>query len=98
MPNNTAPLWCAEGIALYYAEQIEPDNISVEAAPPISSLLDEDTFADNGGYEYSGAYVRHYIDRFGLSAFMELYGGSNAAAALIYPDFERKAVLSVLAK
>lgn len=96
MPNNTAPLWCAEGIALYYADQIESDYMAVDDAPLISELSDEDSFADNGGYSYAGAYAKHYVDRFGLTMFMELYSGFEEAAALIYQGFEREAVLSFL--
>lgn len=70
--------------------------MEVDEAPLIDELLDENTFASNGGYSYAGAYVRHYIDRFGLSAFMELYNGSEEAAALIYQGFETEAVLSAL--
>lgn len=74
-----APLWCAEGVAILYADQIELEYAEEEGHPKIMELLDEETFPDRGGYDYAGVYVWYYIERFGFAEFLKLYRNSPAA-------------------
>ena len=91
-----APAWCAEGIAILYAGQIEPEYIDDSDHPKSDQLLDEETFAERGGYDYAGVYVRHFIQQYGFDRFLELYKNAPGAAELIYNGFEEEAIRSVI--
>ena len=84
------PLWLGEGIATLYAEQVYAG--SVETCPLISEL--EEDFAGNGGYDYAGAYVWYLMDRHGAERFKRVYAGEEPASAVLYPGFERDAVIA----
>lgn len=87
-----APLWCSEGIALLYAEQVSPAYLQEENCPDIESLLDVDSFDGNGGYDYSAAYVWYFIKCFGYQTFLKLYKKEIEAKDWITADFEQQAV------
>ena len=87
---DACPLWLGEGIATLYAGQVRA--ASAEACPTIGEL--EADFPGNGGYDYAGAYVWYLIDRFGMERFKRIYAGEEDASAVLYPGFERDAVIA----
>lgn len=89
-------LWIAEGIAILYADQTERDYIDPNDFPRISSLKDEENFADQGGYDYAGIYVWYFIKKFGSHCFREIYQGTKAVELYLYPQFEEEAVAAFL--
>ena len=93
--NLLAPIWCAEGIATLFAEQVPLNYIDEKNYPPITELLDEETFATNGGYDYSGVYVWYYIQRYGFAKFLELYTNAPGTCELIYEGFELDAIREI---
>lgn len=90
--NDNAPIWCAEGIAILYAEQVELEYIDERVYPKIDELLDEESFAERGGYDYAGVYVWYFIERYGFAKFLELYCNVADASGLIYEGFESEAI------
>lgn len=90
--NLDAPIWCAEGIATLYAEQVPLNCIDEQNYPLITNLSDEETFADYGGYDYSGVYVWYFIQRYGFTKFLELYTNVPGVSGLIYNGFEADAI------
>lgn len=97
MAGVEAPIWCAEGVAVLYAEQIWVGGLSVAECPSIASLQDEDAFAELGGYDYAGAYVWYFIRQYGFERFLALYRGESAATALLGEGFEQRAVQALRA-
>lgn len=93
--NLEAPIWCAEGIATLYAEQVPLNCIDEQNYPRIINLLDEETFADNGGYDYSGVYVWYFIQRYGFAKFLKLYTNVPRMSELIYEGFEMEAICKI---
>lgn len=91
-------LWLAEGIALLYAGQIEPEYVSADAFPMLSVLEGDEDFADNGGYDYAGVYAWYFIQKFGTDCFREVYRGAEKTRAYLYPGFEAEAVAAFLAQ
>ena len=91
--NEDAPLWCAEGIAVLCAEQLEMSCIDTLNFPKINELLDENAFSALGGYDYSAVYVRYFIERYGFSTFWTLYCNAQNVSELIYEGFEKDAIL-----
>lgn len=85
-------LWIAEGIALLYAGQTEPEYISETDFPKLNSLIGEEDFADNGGYDYAGVYVWYFIEKFGADIFKRVYMGLEQSGKYLYPEFEEEAV------
>lgn len=85
-------LWIAEGIALLYAGQAEPEYISETDFPKLNSLIREEDFADNGGYDYAGVYVWYFIEKFGADIFKRVYMGLEQSGKYLYPEFEEAAV------
>lgn len=90
--NTDAPIWCAEGIAILHAQQIDLHYVDESDYPRISDLLDEETFAERGGYDYAGVYVWYFMERYGFAKFAELYLNKSDALALIYEGFEKDAI------
>lgn len=86
------PIWCAEGIAILYAGQVDLNYVNESDYPQIQELLDEETFADRGGYDYAGVYVWYFMERYGFKKFVELYNNASDAHALIYRGFEKEAI------
>lgn len=86
-------LWIAEGIALLYAGQTEPEYISGTDFPKLNSLIGEEDFADNGGYDYAGVYVWYFIEKFGADIFKRVYMGLEQSGKYLYPEFEEEAVI-----
>lgn len=89
---DEAELWIAEGIALLYAGQTEPEYISETDFPKLNSLIGEEDFADNGGYDYAGVYVWYFIEKFGADIFKRVYMGLEQSEKYLYPEFEEEAV------
>ena len=87
-----AEVWIAEGIAVLYAEQTELRYVSKTEYPKLIELIGFDNFADNGGYDYAGIYVRYFIKRFGFEKFLEVYRGECEWQTLIYDGFEAEAI------
>ena len=85
---DECPAWLGEGIATLYAGQVWAT--SAENCPSIGEL--EKDFPGNGGYDYAGAYVWYFMERYGLERFKRVYAGAEDASALLYPGFEREAV------
>ena len=93
--HEDAPIWCAEGIAVLYAEQVELDYIDEIDYPKIKELLNEETFAERGGYNYSGVYIWYFIERYGFSKFWELYNNVPGTFEMVYDCFEEDAIRSI---
>ena len=89
---DDAEVWIAEGIAVLYAEQTELQYVSKTEYPKLSELVGFDNFVDNGGYDYAGIYVWHFIERFGFEKFLEVYCGECEWQGLIYDGFETEAI------
>lgn len=91
--------WLAEGIAVMTAGQTDPEYISQDDFPLIRDIDgrgDCDAFYDNGGYDYAGIYVSHFIEKFGAENFVRAYKNEIEANSLIYDGFEKEAVLEFL--
>ena len=93
--NLDAPIWCAEGIATLFAEQVPVNYIEEHDYPRITDLLDGETFAENGGYDYSGVYVWYFMQRYGFAKFLELYTNVPGTYELIYKGFETDAICTI---
>ena len=85
-------LWIAEGIALLYADQVNLDYISTGDFPKLNSLIGEDNFADNGGYDYAAIYVWYFIEKYGFDNFKKVYMGLEQVEKYLYSQFEEDAV------
>lgn len=90
IPGENAPPQCAEGIALYYAGQIEAQYICADSCPATAELTYEAAFADNGGNDYAGVYARYYIKRFGMPNFLNFMPGMLPQPQLYIPDLKRQ--------
>lgn len=93
--NLNAPIWCAEGIATLYAEQVPLNYVNESDYPKVTELLDEETFADYAGYDYSGVYVWYFLKRYGFAKFLELYTNMPGTYELIYEGFEPDAIREI---
>lgn len=89
--------WIAEGIAIFYAGQTEAEYVSRENFPRISEISGicengdtPDNFIDNGGYDYAGIYVGHYIKTYGFDTFIKAY--KNEISPEVYSGFEKEAI------
>lgn len=89
---DDAELWIMEGIAILYANQTELQYVSKTEYPKLVELVGFDNFVDNGGYDYAGIYVWHFIERFGFERFLEAYRGECEWQTLIYDGFEAEAI------
>lgn len=89
---DACPVWLAEGVATLYAGQVSAGD--ADACPPIAEWPDGMAFAHRGGYDYAGAYVWYLMKRYGAERFRRVYAGEEDASALIYPGFERDAVMA----
>ena len=89
---DDAELWITEGIAILYANQTELQYVSKTEFPKLVELVGFDNFVDNGGYDYAGIYVWHFIKRFGFEKFLEVYRGEGEWQTLIYDRFEAEAI------
>lgn len=85
--------WIAEGIAILYSEQTELDYVSLSDYPLIADISGEfDNFVDNGGYDYAGIYVSHFIEKYGFESFVSVYSGKAEISDYIYKGFEKEAI------
>jgi hypothetical protein len=75
------PSFYAEGAAVAFELPAWFDSPGLPGERPILELL---TVAplDAGDYVLAGAYTRHLIDRFGMSAYLEFYGSLERSADL----------------
>ena len=89
---DDAEVWITEGITVLYAEQTELQYVSKTEYPKIIELIGFDNFVDNGGYDYAGIYVWHFIKRFGFEKFLEVYRRECEWQTLIYDGFEGEAI------
>ena len=89
---DDAEVWIAEGIAILYANQTDLNYVSETEYPKISELIGFDSFVDNGGYDYAGIYVWHFINMFGFEKFLEVYREECDWQSLIYAGFETEAI------
>lgn len=96
--SEVAPIWCAEGVAVLYAGQIELAYVNELDCPKISDLLDEETFADRGGYDYAGVYVWFFIEQYGFTTFWDLYRNNLNPAEFIHEGFEKEAIKQMKAQ
>ena len=92
MREEDVEVWIAEGIAILYANQTDVNYVSREDYPRISELVGFDNFADNGGYDYAGMYVRHFIETYGFEKFVKVYRQECDWRELIYEGFEKEAI------
>lgn len=90
--DNLSP-WISEGIAVLFADQTVPENISEHNYPKLCDLSGDD-FASNGGYQYSGIYVRYFMEKFGVDEFLKVYKGEKSADEYLYDGFEADAIKS----
>ena len=89
---DDAEVWIAEGIAVLYAEQTELQYVSETEYPRLAELISFDNFVDNGGYDYAGIYVWHFIRTYGFEKFLEVYLEECRWQELIYKGFEAEAI------
>lgn len=82
----------AEGIAVFYADQIDKNEIDIENPPPFWSIYEEAGFYEFGGYQYSGIYVWYLLHRYGTEVFKELYTGKRDIHPYITETFEKDAM------
>lgn len=89
---DKAPIGISEGIAVCIAGQVETDCLHVSGFPSMRGLNDEDYFYENDGYNYSGAYVQYFLEKFGAEAFKKVYTGKERLEAYLYNGFEAEAI------
>lgn len=82
----------AEGIAVYYANQIDHNEIDAENPPSFWSISDEAGFYEFGGYPYSGVYAGFLLQRYGADVFKALYTGERDIRPYITASFEKNAL------
>lgn len=82
----------AEGIAVFYANQIDKNEIDTENPPSFWSIYEEAGFYEFGGYQYSGIYVGHLLHRYGAEVFKALYTGKRDIHPYITETFEKDAL------
>ena len=87
-PGDECPVWLGEGIATLYAGQVCP--ATEGPVPHIADWTDGMTFANGGGYDYAGAYVWYYIQKYGLERFRTVYAGEKTVK--LCTGFEEEAV------
>ncbi|MDE5856169.1 MAG: SprT-like domain-containing protein [Anaeroplasmataceae bacterium] len=88
--------WISEGIAILLADQTDLRYVSLTEYPKIDQISSEDDFADNGGYDYAGIYVWHFIDKFGKDAFLKVYRDSSVIKEYLNSGFEYEAISNYL--
>ena len=88
---ESLPAWVSEGVAVLFADQTDPELLDPQAAPSLEELSAGD-FAYNGGYRYSGTYVRHFLELYGTDAFRRVYTGEESLEGYITDGFEKEAV------
>lgn len=93
-PDKT-PIGIGEGIAVCIAGQVNPDSLHVNEPPSMIGLNDEDYFYENDGYNYSGVYVRHFLEKFGIEDFKKIYTGTERLDAYLYDGFEAEAIREI---
>lgn len=82
----------AEGIAVFYANQIDRNEIDMDDPPSFWSIYDEAGFYEFGGYQYSGVYVWYLLHRYGTDVFKALYTGQRDIHPYITATFEKDAL------
>lgn len=82
----------AEGIAVFYASQINKNEIHMENPPSFWSIYEEAGFYEFGGYQYSGIYVVYLLHRYGAEVFKALYTGERDIHPYITETFEKDAL------
>ncbi len=85
-------IFLSEGIAVAYAGQIAPEALDLENYPSILEIWSEDDFYDNGGYDYSGVYIRYFLKKYGTERFKKIYAGEDGLFQWIGEGFERDAI------
>lgn len=93
---DKALIGISEGIAVCIAGQVEPDCLRVSGFPFMTGLNDEEYFYENDGYNYSGAYVRYFLEKFGAKAFKKVYTGTERLDTYLYDGFEAEAIKFVI--
>lgn len=93
---DDAPIGISEGIAVYIAEQIDKKLLDTNDPPSMVKLNEEAYFYENSGYDYSGVYVRFFIEKFGIEAFKNIYTAKTRLEDYLYQGFEKEAVKAVL--
>ncbi len=86
-------LWIVEGVAIWYADQTNRDDIDIQSAPTIKKL--EENFYD-GGYIYSGIYVNYLIHLIGSETFTKIYANELNWQEYITENFEKDAIIFYL--
>lgn len=89
-------IFLGEGIAVAYAEQIESEYLSLNDYPAISDIYSEDGFYENNGYNYSGVYIKHFIELYGVECFKKVYIGEENILKYIEDGFEYNAIAKYL--
>lgn len=88
----------AEGIAVFYANQIDRNEIDTENPPSFWSIYEEAGFYEFGGYQYSGIYVGYLLHRYGAEVFKALYTGERDIQPYITETFEKDALAAFFCK
>lgn len=82
----------AEGVAVFFADQIDRNKIDIENPPSFWSIYEEAGFYEFGGYQYSGIYVWYLLSLYGTEVFKELYTGTRDIHPYITETFEKDAL------
>ena len=83
-----------EGIAVYMAEQIYPDQLDITDYPRVKDLDKEEFFYEHDGYNYSGVYVGFLIRKYGAKAFRNVYAETEHFDDYLYDGYEIDAIKS----
>lgn len=89
---ESLPMWLSEGVAILFADQVPPAESLDPNNPPSVRSLSGSGFAPLGGYHYSGAYVRHFLELYGADVLKKVYSGEESVGGYITEGFERDAV------
>ncbi len=93
---DAAPIGISEGVAVWLADQIETEYLESENYPTMIGLNDEDYFYDNDGYNYSGVYIKFFVEKFGANALKLVYTGEKQLDDYLYHGFEKEAIAKIL--
>ncbi len=93
---DEANIFLGEGIAVAYAEQIESEYLNLNDYPTISDIYSEDGFYENNGYNYSGVYIKYFIELYGVECFKKVYIGEENIFKYVEEKFEYNAIAKYL--
>jgi len=88
------PLWLSEGVAILYVNQTCDEYVNLDEFPLIREISGENVhhFANRGGYDYAGIYVRHFINKLGIQVFKAAYSGQIVFGDYVDEGFEEEAI------